>query len=413
MKEVTFLHCADLHLDRPFSGTNQLPKSIHEFVRESAYRSLRTIVDIAINQRVDFVLFAGDLFDSSYRSLKAQMILLQQLKRLDEAGIYSYLSHGNHDALDGEWVDLTWPDTSYFFGAEVESVSYNRDQTPIAYIHGFSYPTRHVNEKMVSAYERVDEESFQIGMLHGNLEGQTEHSSYAPFTITELMNKKFDYWALGHIHQRAILSEEPFIVYPGNIQGAHSKERGEKGCYVVKLSDSEPSLVFHQTADVTWHKSIIDIGQCDTIQDLLNNCEEILNQETFSTRGHFINFELVGNSPIHSELIHGDHLEDILQTLQLNREMEDEGFVWPYKFTLKSMPLWDRENLKQQNGFLQDILFTSDQYEHSQMKEALAPLFEHRRARKALHPIEDEQQLIKEAEELLLTYLIESKGGES
>jgi len=411
MKEVSFLHCADLHLDRPFTGANQLPTSIHEFVRESAYRSLRAIVDLAIQQRVDFVLFVGDLFDSSYRSIKTQMVLLQELKRLDEAGIYSYLSHGNHDALDGEWAALTWPESSYFFSEEVEAVPFKQEEKTVAWIHGFSYPTRHVNERMVSAYQRTDEESFQIGMLHGNLEGQTEHSAYAPFTLSELIEKNFDYWALGHIHQRTELLENPPIVYPGNIQGAHSKERGKKGCYFVKLSDADPFTVFHQTSDVTWHRPVVDIGKYNSMEQLLNVCEEILNQENFSTGGHLINFEFIGISSLHTDLLYANQLDDLLQTLQLNRDMEDNGFVWPYKLSLHSMPSWDRDSLKEQSGFLQDILFISDHYEQNDLKEAISPLYSHRRARKALHPLEDESQLIKEAEELLLTYLIDTKGG--
>ena len=411
MKEVTFLHCADLHLDRPFTGANQLPTSILDFVRESAYRSLRAIVDLAIQKQVDFVLFAGDLFDSSYRSIKTQVVLLQELKRLDKAGIHSYLSHGNHDALDGEWATLTWPKSSYFFQEEVEAIPYKREGEVLAWIHGFSYPTRHVNEKRVNDYQRADERSFQIGMLHGNLEGQTDHSAYAPFTLSELIEKNFDYWALGHIHQRAELQDNPPIVYPGNIQGAHSKERGEKGCYFVKLSEAGSLTEFHQTSDVTWHRLSVDIGQCESIQHLLNACEGVLNQESFSSGGHLINIEFVGRSTIHTDLLYGNQLEDLLQTLQLHRDMEENGFVWPYKLSLHSMPSWNRESLKQQSGFLQDILLISDDYKQNNLKEALAPLYEHRRARKALHPIEDEGQLIKEAEELLLTYLIESKGG--
>ncbi|MGA9288947.1 MAG: DNA repair exonuclease [Anaerobacillus sp.] len=411
MKEISFLHCADLHLDRPFTGANSLPTTIHEFVKDSAYRSLCRIVDLAISENVDFVLFAGDLYDSSYRSLKTQMTLLHELQRLDDAGIESYLTHGNHDALDGEWVDLTWPESSHFFGAEVEAIPFNRNNMTLAYIHSFSYPTRHVNMKMTDFYHRMDEESFQIGMLHGNLEGQKEHSSYAPFTINELVEKNFDYWALGHIHQRAELIAEPPIVYSGNIQGAHRKERGAKGCYVVRLSEVDSSLTFHQTSDVTWQRPVIDIGSCETMQELLQLCEDHLKHDSYNTGGHLIELELIGRSHLHTELLQEEKLEDLLQTLQLNRDVDTREFIWPYKLSLKSRPLWDREDLKKQNGFIQDILLISENYSEEQLKEAVAPLYEHRRARKALRSIEDEKQLIQEAEELVLSYLLESKGG--
>ncbi|TKD68679.1 metallophosphoesterase family protein [Pseudalkalibacillus hwajinpoensis] len=412
MTAISFLHCADLHLDRPFSGANRLPNSLHEFVRDSAYRSLRRIVDLALSNKVDFVLFAGDLFDTSYRSLKAQMTLLKELQRLHDAGINSYLSHGNHDALDGEWVNLTWPESSYFFPSNVEAIPFERNGKRLAHIHGFSYPSRHVNEKMIDQYNRLEEKTFQIGMLHGNLEGQTEHSSYAPFSLNELVEKGFDYWALGHIHQRAQLLEEPPVIYPGNIQGAHRKETGVKGCYLVTLSEASSYTSFHQTSDVTWHRQAIDLGQYETMQGLLQACEELLDQDTYASGGHLIEIELIGISHLHTQLLQEDQLEDLLQALQLNRDMEENNFVWPYKFSLKSKPAWDREVLKQQDGFMQDILVTSDNYVNNHFQEALAPLFEHRRARKALESIDNQDQLMKEAEELLLSYLIENNGGD-
>ncbi|MDQ0484686.1 metallophosphoesterase family protein [Guptibacillus hwajinpoensis] len=412
MRPISFLHCADLHLDRPFSGANRLPNSIHEFVRDSAYRSLRRIVDLAISNKVDFVLFAGDLFDTSYRSLKAQMTLLIELQRLHNAGIHSYLSHGNHDALDGEWVSLTWPESSYFFSSNVEAIPFEQDGKRLAYIHAFSYPSRHVNEKMVDRYSRVEESVYQIGMLHGNLEGQTEHSSYAPFSLSELVEKDFDYWALGHIHKRAHLLEEPPVIYPGNIQGAHRKETGAKGCYLVTLSEASPSTAFHQTSDVTWHRPTIDLGAFETMQDLLQACEDLLNQDLFASGGHLIEIELTGISHLHTQLLQEDQLEDLLLALQLNREVEDNHFVWPYKFSLKSQPAWDRQVLEQQEGFIKDILVKSDDYKEKNLQEALAPLYEHRRARKALETIDDQDQLVKEAEELLLSYLVENNGGD-
>ena len=81
-----------------------------------------------------------------------------------------------------------------------------------------------------------DQDAFHIGMLHGSLAGDETHAVYAPFTKSELLAKQYDYWALGHIHLRQQLHEEPPIVYPGNIQGRHRNERGEKGFYEVSLT---------------------------------------------------------------------------------------------------------------------------------------------------------------------------------
>lgn len=413
MKEISFLHCADLHLDRPFSGAQSLPPDIHNFVKDSAHRSLHKLIDVALENSVDFVLFAGDLFDSSYRSLHSQMVLYRELQRLDKAGIRSFLSHGNHDALDGEWNAIDWPKSSYFFGPEVESVPFYRENEKLADIHGFSYPRRHVSENMSTYFERMDDESYQIGMLHGNVEGNTDHASYAPFTLSDLIDKNFDYWALGHIHVRTILVENPPIIYPGNIQGAHRKEVGEKGCYIVSMDEGNVTTTFHSTSDVTWQKETIDLSKIETIQDLLRICEERLHDETYSSGGHLVEFEFIGISTLHHHLLQDDVLDDLLQALQIGKEGELDGFVWPYKLSLHSQPSWDRNELRKQDGFLQDLLHVSDSYSTEDVTESIAPLYHHRRAKKAFPPIEDQSTVVEEAEELLLSYLVDDKGGRS
>src|SRR5690625_6385033 len=81
-------------------------------------------------------------------------------------------------------------------------------------------------------------------MVRGSLHSNTGYGVYAPFYLRDLVEKDFDYWALGHIHQREILKENPHIVYPGNIQGRNRKEQGEKGCYYVTLSQASTTVSF-------------------------------------------------------------------------------------------------------------------------------------------------------------------------
>ena len=81
---------------------------------------------------------------------------------------------------------------------------------------------------MTSHYVKTTDAAYHIAMLHGTLAGQEGHDAYAPFQLQQLIARDFDYWALGHIHKRALLHEDPFIIYPGNVQGRHIKETGEK-----------------------------------------------------------------------------------------------------------------------------------------------------------------------------------------
>ena len=83
MEEVTFIHCADLHLDSPMLGLKNLPASIRTKLRESTFISFKRIVDAAIAKQVDFVLIAGDIYDGEDRSLRAQILFRKEMERLN------------------------------------------------------------------------------------------------------------------------------------------------------------------------------------------------------------------------------------------------------------------------------------------------------------------------------------------
>ncbi|HCF53736.1 MAG TPA: DNA repair exonuclease, partial [Bacillus sp. (in: Bacteria)] len=231
MKQVKFIHAADLHLDSPFKGMEMnVGQSVWERMKQSTFESFERIVDKAIQERVDFVLLAGDLYDAETRSLRAQVFVREQMKRLSQYDIPVFIIHGNHDHLGGSWAAIEFSENVHVFTEPyVEEKSFYKNGELLASIYGFSYLQQAVTDNMTAQYTKMSDAPFHIGMLHGSVEGDAEHNRYAPFQIRELKEKQFDYWALGHIHKREILSEEPYIIYPGNIQGRHRKETGEKG----------------------------------------------------------------------------------------------------------------------------------------------------------------------------------------
>src|SRR5699024_12360777 len=85
---------------------------------------------------------------------------------------------------------------------------------------------------------------FHIATLHGSVHGNTLHDPYTQFSLTDLQTKQFDYWALGHIHERAELATTPPIIYSGNTQGRHSHEQGEKGCNLIEIHTAHDRDIF-------------------------------------------------------------------------------------------------------------------------------------------------------------------------
>lgn len=406
MKAIKFIHTADLHLDTPFYGLqDKLPNSIFERVKESSFLSLKRIIDLAIKENVDFILISGDLYDGENRSLKAQLKLCKELERLQEHSISAFIIHGNHDHLGGSWTTINWPENTVFFSSNVMVSSFQKANST-THIYGFSYPRRSVKESMVDQYVKQEDADFHIGMLHGNLEGQVDHDSYAPFKLQQLLEKDFDYWALGHIHKRNILHERPYIIYPGNIQGRHSKELGEKGCFLIQLSEGEQEVEFVPTAEIIWKEETISIDQLHRVDELITKVETLKNEfrSTYSC-GTFLSLELAGNGDLHSFLREEENISELLEVFRENEE-DQTAFVWITKLKVHTLSEWNREQLVKESGFIGDLLFHMDEFQ--EYEEALAPLYKHRQAKKVLHALteEEKKELLAEAEKILLENLL-------
>ncbi|KUP09347.1 hypothetical protein Q73_03475 [Bacillus coahuilensis m2-6] len=321
---IRFIHCADLHLDSPFIGLTGIPSKVFDRIHQSTFLSFERIISVAIDKQVDFICISGDLFDGEDRSIKAQVRLQKQLNRLHHAGIPCFILHGNHDHLSGKWVTLELPENVTVFKEDVEEKSFFSKSGERVTISGFSYGTRQVFDRKITDYPVAKGEGYHIGMLHGS-EGTKsgEHIPYAPFTIEELLGKKMDYWALGHIHKRQILHEDPYIVYPGNIQGRSMKESGEKGCYLVEMNSVSTEATFYSTNAILFEKISVEVSESLTLTELINKLEEWKNRRRQEQRSNLIEFELVGDfSPSLQR-----SLEEIVETLQ-DREEEEEYFVW-------------------------------------------------------------------------------------
>ena len=89
-----------------------------------------------------------------------------------------------------------------------------------------------------------------VGVLHTSMDGREGHEPYAPTTLATLAARGYDYWALGHVHQRAIVSQAPWIVFPGNLQGRSVRETGAKGCALVTVKNGVVTGVREEALDV-------------------------------------------------------------------------------------------------------------------------------------------------------------------
>lgn len=404
---IKFLHCADLHLDSPFKGLSSLPNGLFQRLSDSTFVSFKRLIDLAISEEVDFVVIAGDLYDSGNRSLKAQSYLKNCFMKLKSYDINVYVVHGNHDPLDGQWVDLDWPSNVHFFGGNhVQTIYFEKKGRQVAALHGFSYETAAVTDDRTLHYPDKRDDLYHIGILHGQADGYSGHSRYAPFLLTELLKKGYDYWALGHIHKRIDLNIDPPVRYSGNIQGRHSGELGEKGGYIVTLNHNEVESQFYSTSEISWQESSIDLTEVDSLQEVILLCEKKINTHQQGNKGVLLVLKLTGQTQLYHELLDGTFIEDLEEILR--EEDYDSSFVHVVSIKNVTTPSLQEEQSMKQSAFFQDLQCVLE--DDSELQHAIYELSTHRTARKYIELNEQDYEEIKQqAEQLLLSELHKSR----
>lgn len=357
-----FIHAADLHIDSPFKGLTTVPDYVRESLLEATFLAFKRLINTAIAEQVQFIVVSGDLFDESDRSLKAQLFLLQQYERLSQHHIEIYIIHGNHDHLAAQQIPFPYPDHVHIFSSSSVSTmeATNADGAVLAYIHGISYPTRHVLDNLALQYAREPKHGYHIGLYHGNVGNVSEHDPYAPCQLSDLLMHQFNYWALGHIHKRQVLHQSPYVVYPGNTQGRHRKESGDKGCYLVTVNEQhETSLQFLSLAPIRWLQISLDISSIENEAQFITAIEQhtaaLLVEQSHSSI--LLSIELTGSGYIHELLQQAGNAAQMLEHIQGLNEGDTSGeWLYIYQLQLHTHMQYDEASLRQEESFIGDFL---------------------------------------------------------
>ena len=255
-----FIHCADLHLGSRFKGLGTGNPALAASMRQSVFDSFSRIVDAAIENDADAMVISGDLYDDDNELPSTRMWLSDQLARLD---IPVFICRGNHDSATSWDSAIPYSKNVHEFGTAPEKVELS-DEVEVV---GVSYSEPHETRNLASIFEGSPGR-FTIACLHCDLDTVTEGYPYAPCSLSDLYSGNIDYWALGHIHKRNVLSTSPYVVYPGNIQGRSFKETGPKGAYLVTVDSRRvSSLDFIPTSVYRWEDVIVDIAD-RTLKDV-------------------------------------------------------------------------------------------------------------------------------------------------
>lgn len=298
---MRFIHAADLHIDSPLRGLSRYEGAPVERLRGATRLALARLVDLAIDEQVTFVLIAGDLYDRDWQDFHTGLFVREQMVRLGRQGIKVFIVQGNHDAQGVISRQVPWPDNVKVFSSK-KAETVKLDDLQVA-IHGHSFPDREVPEDLVPSYPDAVPGYFNVGLLHTSLTGAEGHDTYAPTTLANLRSKGYDYWALGHVHARQVVSEQPHVVYPGNLQGRHARETGPKGCELVSVQGGLVDASFMPLDVVRWHQVEIDISSALHLEHVSKLVSAALQSAASGAIEalHAVRLTLIGETTLHAQ----------------------------------------------------------------------------------------------------------------
>lgn len=334
-----FVHTADIHLDSPLRSLALRDPQLAELIGNATRRAFVSIIDLCLREQADALLLAGDLYDGEQTSMKTARFLAEQVRRLHEAGIHTFIVRGNHDALSKITKELTFPgETVKVFGGRAETISIERGgQAYAVAIHGVSFADARAEESPLPKFKPPVEGAVNIALLHTSLGGAAGHDPYAPCSVAELDDAGFEYWALGHIHKRSVYRNRSTIVMPGMPQGRDVGESGPKSVTLVTIADDRSIELEERATSIVEFESVsVDV---DGITDWPGVVEAIAKSlrpaRKQVTAGHLVaRLRLEGSTPLAWRL----QCDSDLLTTEAADQAFAIGTTWVEKLELACRP---------------------------------------------------------------------------
>lgn len=267
---LKFLHISDIHLNTGFSNKSDI---IRMKLKRAIKSACEQAVDYTIEQNLEGLLIAGDLFDHEFVSYEDEKWLKTQfLRLLDNAQKIFYVT-GNHDPMNTISFMKELKSSEHFYYIDSDEVRQihliSREGTPY-HVIGIGHISKNEQRNLIQKFPVKPEDSIWIGIAHASVPSALSLSGkkdYMATTLYQIEMLNYDYFALGHIHVRQILADR--IAYSGNLQGLNIKETGFKGGLLVTLDHHQTQIEPVNFQSVLWEDLDVEITpEIESINDL-------------------------------------------------------------------------------------------------------------------------------------------------
>ncbi|MEA3424152.1 MAG: DNA repair exonuclease [Bacillota bacterium] len=273
-----FLHIADVHFDAPLSSKDS---HIRRDLKISQKDAFTKAVDFCIKEEIDGLLIAGDLFDNERISLSSEKFLWESFEKLRKEKIHVFYAPGNHDPAI--YLKTKFGENVHIFDRDIPTeyvIKDNKDSE--CRIIGVGHLNDNEKRNLIRKFPRKADERPVVAVAHTmveNVEADETKGKYMPTSLGDMLEKKYDYWALGHIHQWIQFKDYP-IYYSGTIQGLNINETGLKGGNLIKLAGKSIEVEFIPFNSLFFEQTTIDIsGEYESDYDFYNILKGLIADE--------------------------------------------------------------------------------------------------------------------------------------
>ena len=295
MQKIKILHTGDVH--------------IKEKGAKTSYKVFSNILELAQAEKVDAILIAGDLFDSTFVSISSKNLIVSMFSNIPQIEVF--MVAGNHDSLPC-YRGVEFPPNVHLFGSSISKVTFNDVD-----IYGVSMSSNYSEKSLLEGFSVEDRSKINLLIAHGDLNAG---SAYNPFTLNQIADSGVDYAALGHVHTSSGLCKEKnvYYAYCGVPQGRGFDELGEKGVLIGDVYKGHEDLKFIKTSLFEFLEIEVDItGLHDYAQiaALIQEKTDIKNAYKIHLKGVFQG----------GFVINTDHLKTMLPDYPALKILDETG----------------------------------------------------------------------------------------